>query len=78
MSQDPYQVGLSGVTHGLTRSPNLNPDLRTGLGGVDRRWTFVVDTRTSDRVDRVVSVKVVVVCDEPWISKQGGDDYGSG
>lgn len=46
---------------------DFNPDLRADDDGVDRGWTFVVETRTSDRMGWVVSVTVVVLCDESWV-----------
>lgn len=42
----------------LVSSPYLWED----DGGIDRRWTFVVDDWTSDRVYRVTLVKVVFSC----------------
>lgn len=33
-----------------------------------------MDTRTSDQVDRVMSLMVVVVLGELWVSDQGDDD----
>lgn len=50
------------------RLPDSNLDLRTDDDKIDRRWIFVVVTRTSDWVNRVTSVTVIVTCDESWVS----------
>lgn len=38
----------------------------------------MVDARICDRTGRVTSVVVVVVRDEPWVSRQDGDSSGYG
>lgn len=49
--------------------PYSNPDVSIGDGGLDRKWTYVVEVRTPDRVDLLESVTVFVTCGEPWVSQ---------